>query len=212
MSRDRVFHLVTFVVAVSAVGLQFVLVVQGHHVLDETNRPPVGTRIVRFWSYLTIWGNVLLAGSALALGCGRVPVGRIGRALRLDAVVLIGVIAIVHFVLLRPLLDLHGPDLVADKMLHLVVPALGVLGWLVFGPRGVAGAGDILTSVLLPVLWLGYTLLRGAITDWYPYPFLDVTEHGYAVVLANCLGVALLLLGLTWGAVRLDARLNRESR
>lgn len=212
MSRDRIYHLVTFAVAAVAIVLQLVLVVQGHHVLDETNRPPLGTRIVRFWSYLTIWGNVLLAGSALALACGRIPTGRVGRAARLGAVVLIGVIAIVHFVLLRPLLDLHGPDLVADRLLHLVVPALGVLGWLVLGPRGVADAHDILGSVLLPVVWLGYTLVRGAVTDWYPYPFLDVTEHGYGVVLANCLGVALLLLVLTWAAVRLDARLVRGPR
>ena len=44
MSRDRMFHLLTFVVAAFAVVLQLVLVIQGHNVLDEENRPDAGTR------------------------------------------------------------------------------------------------------------------------------------------------------------------------
>lgn len=204
MTRARWFHLLTFAVAAFAVVLQLVLVWQGHHVLDETNRPDRVTRLVRFASYLTIWGNVLAAGSVLTLALGRVTTGRLWRALRLNAVVLIAVIAVVHFLFLRPLLDLHGVDFVADKLLHMVVPALVVVGWLAFGPRDRADRADILPSVLLPVIWLVYTLVRGAFVDWYPYPFLDVTEHGYAVVVLNCLGVAALMLALAFGSVRLD--------
>ncbi len=42
---------------------------------------------------------------------------------------------LVHFVLLRPLLDLEGADYVADKLLHMAVPVLAVAGWAAFGPR-----------------------------------------------------------------------------
>ena len=42
---------------------------------------------------------------------------------------------VVHFFLLRPLLDLDGADYVADKLLHMVVPVLAFVGWALFGPR-----------------------------------------------------------------------------
>ncbi len=208
MTRARWFHLLTFLVATVALVLQFVLVAQGHNVLDEHNRPDTGTRLVRYFSYLTIWGNVLVAWTTLTLAVGRDRDSRVWRALRLDAVVLIALIAIVHFFFLRPLLDLEGADLLADKLLHMVVPAVAVVGWLVFGPRGRASTADIGPSLVVPVVWLGYTLVRGAFVDWYPYPFIDVGEHGYGVVLLNCLGVAVLMLALAWGAVRLDRKLG----
>lgn len=207
MSRDRVFHAVTFVVAAFAVVLQFVLVFQGHAVLDETDPPDRGTRIVRFASYLTIWSNVLVAWSTLSLALGRDRDTRLWRALRLNAVVICFGGGIVHFFFLRPLLDLSGWDLVADRLLHVVVPLLAVVGWVRLGPRRRASTADLGPFLVLPVFWLGYTLIRGAIVDWYPYPFIDVLEHGYGVVALNCLGVGLLMLLLAWAAVRADQRL-----
>jgi hypothetical protein len=46
------------------------------------------------------------------------------------------------------------------------------------------------------VVWVGYTLIRGAITGWYPYPFVDVTAHGYLYVAFSCAAIAVLMLGL----------------
>lgn len=212
MTRDRWFHLLTFVVAALAVVLQAALVIRGHHVLDEADRIDPGTRVIRFCSYLTIWGNVIVAGSALALALGRRPESRWARALRLDAVVLIAVVGVVHFLFLRPLLDLHGSDWVADKLLHMVVPVLGVLGWVLFGPRARSAWADLPLFLVVPVAWLVYTLVRGEIVEWYPYPFIDVNEHGYGVVLLNCSGVAALMTALFAGAVWLDGRLSRSRR
>lgn len=208
MSRARAFHLVTFLVAAFAVVLQLVLVLQGNSVLDETSRPDTGTRVIRFASYLTIWSNVLVAWSTLTLALGRDRDTPVWRALRLDAVVICFGGGIVHFFLLRPLLDLEGWNLAADKLLHVAVPLLAIAGWVFFGPRGRATAADLGPFLVLPVVWLGYTLVRGAFVDWYPYPFIDVLEHGYGVVALNCLGVSALMLLLAGGAVRLDGRLG----
>ncbi|WP_183092257.1 Pr6Pr family membrane protein [Nocardioides stalactiti] len=208
MTRARWFHLVTFAVAAGAVLLQLVLVVQGGRVLDETSRPDLVTRLVRFASYLTIWSNVLVAWSAATLAFGRDRDSRVWRALRLDAVVICFGGGVVHFFLLRPLLDLHGADLVADKLLHLVVPLLAVVGWVWFGPRGRATRADLLPFLVVPVGWLVLTLVRGAFVDWYPYPFIDVVEHGYGVVLLNVLGVTVLMLVLALVAVAADRSLT----
>ena len=57
------------------------------------------------------------------------------RVVRTAAVSGISVTGLVHWFLLRKLLDLHGADYVADRMLHLAVPILAVLAWVVLGPR-----------------------------------------------------------------------------
>lgn len=208
MTRARWFHLLTFLVAAGAVLLQLVLVIQGNRVLDETSRPDLATRLIRFASYLTIWSNVLVAWSAATLAFGLDEDSRVWRALRLDAVVICVGGGIVHFFLLRPLLDLDGTDLVADKLLHLVVPLLAVIGWVVFGPRERATRADLLPFLVVPVFWLVYTLVRGAFVDWYPYPFIDVVEHGYGVVLLNALGISCFLVGMVYLAIALDRRLT----
>lgn len=205
-------HAVTALVAGFAIVLQLVLVWQGHAVLDETNPPGLSTRLIRFASYLTIWSNVLVFATAALLAVDPARDGRVWRALHLNAIVICFGGGVVHFFLLRPLLDLDGADLLADKLLHLVVPLFAVVGWLAFGPRGQATRDDVRPFLVLPVGWLVYTLIRGEFVEWYPYPFIDVNEHGYAVVAATCVGVAALMLALALGAVWLDRRLDRAPR
>ncbi|HET9420566.1 MAG TPA: Pr6Pr family membrane protein [Nocardioides sp.] len=67
---------------------------------------------------------------------------------------------------------------------------------LVAGPRGRIDRADLGPFLVVPLVWLGYTLVRGAFVDWYPYPFVDVEEHGYAVVALNSVGVTALMLAL----------------
>ena len=85
-----------------------------------------------------------------------------------------------HWFLLRPILDLHGADRWTDKLLHVAVPLLAVIGWVAFGPRDRVRRSDLLPSLAFPVLWLAYTLVRGAVTGFYPYPFVDAAGLGLA--------------------------------
>jgi hypothetical protein len=219
-ANARAFHLLVFLVAAGAVVLQLVLVVQGGQHLGDTDpdvdaagSPDLGTRLVRFGSYLTIWFNALVAGTEVLLAAqADRSGGRVFRALRLDALVLAVGGGTVHWFLLRPLLDLHGADYWADKLLHIAVPLLCLVGWLVFGPRGLVTPRDVAAFLVLPVGWLAYTLVRGAFVDWYPYPFVDVDRHGLGVVLLNCLAISALMLVLALGAMWLDRRLPGRSR
>ncbi len=214
----RIWHALTFTAAAFALILQLALVLQGRPHLGDSlpeieaaGRPDLGTRLVRFCSYLTIWFNVMVAGTCAVLAVNPVHDGRLWRGLRLNAVVVGVVGGIVHWFLLRPLLDLHGADYIADKLLHVVVPLLTTVGWLVFGPRGRVDRNDLFAFLVVPLVWLAYTLVRGAIVDWYPYPFIDVGQHGYAVVGATCLAIATLMFGLAAGGMWLDRRLMDAS-
>ncbi len=206
-SRARAFHALTAVVAGFAVVLQLVLVVQGNAILDQTNPPGLATRVIRFFSYLTIWSNVLVALVALMVAVQPDRDGPVWRALRLDAVIICFGGGIVHFFLLRPLLNLSGADLLADRLLHVVVPLLALIGWLAFGPRGRVHRADLGPFLVVPVLWLVYTLVRGTFVDWYPYPFIDAGELGYSLIAINAVVISGLMLGLAVLALWLDPKL-----
>ncbi len=206
-SRARAFHALTAAVASFAVILQLVLVVQGNAILDQTDPPGLATRVVRFFSYLTIWSNVLVALVAFIQATQPDRDGLVWRALRLDAVVICFGGGIVHFFRLRPLLNLNGADLLADRLLHVIVPLFALIGWLAFGPRDRVHRADLGPFLVVPVLWLVYTLVRGAFVDWYPYPFIDAGELGYSLIAVNSVVISGLMLSLAVLALWLDPKL-----
>ena len=57
-----------------------------------------------------------------------------------------------------------------------------------------------------PLAWVAYTFARGAVVDWYPYPFLDVTQVGYPRALVSTAVVAVVFLGLAWVVRLVDVR------
>lgn len=203
----RIWHGVAVVVVVATLLLQLGLVAQGQSVLDETVVPPLGTRLWRLVSYFTIQSNVLVAIAAATLVRDPTRDGAVWRVLRIDSVLGITLTGLVHFFLLRPLLELEELNALADTGLHLVVPVLALIGWLVFGPRPRLTASTVLWSLLWPVAWLIYTLIVGASTRWYPYPFLDVGLRGYGPVLTTCGIVTLVFVVLAAVAWWADAHL-----
>jgi len=206
-SRARAVHAGTAVVAVAALVLQTVLVISGDAVLAEQEVPPLLTRLGRLVSYFTIQSNLLVAVTAAQLARDPLRDGRWWRTVRAAALVGITVTGLVHFVLLRPLLHLEGASWAADKLLHMVVPVVAVLGWLVAGPRPRAPWRDAVRALAWQVAWLAWTLVVGAVTGWYPYPFLDVGAEGAGPVAVTCLGVTVLFLALAAVLSRLDRRM-----
>lgn len=70
-------------------------------------------------------------------------------------------------------------------MLHVVVPFFYLLYWLLFTPKGNLKWQDGIYWIFFPFAYLIYSLIRGAIVEWYPYPFLNVVKHGYPKVFMN---------------------------
>jgi hypothetical protein len=169
-------------------------------------------RVFNVFAYFTIQSNLLLGATVLmlALQPDR-PQSTLFRTLRLNGVLCIAVTGIVYHLVLAGLDDLTGWAAVANLLLHTATPILGVLGWLLFGPRGKTDQRIVGWSIVYPLLWLVFTLVRGELVGFYPYPFVDVGEHGYARVLLNCLLVAVLFLALAAGASFLDRRLHRKT-
>ncbi len=156
-----------------------------------------------FFSFFTIQSNILAVVALFLL----VVVPRKHRTPLFDgartaAVLYIAITGVVFALLLAGLQeDVQTSASWVDFVLHKLMPVVLVADWLVDGPRHRLPWWTVLAWLAYPLTWFAYTLARGADVDWYPYPFVDVSEHGYggvlgrAVVLAACFaagGAALL--------------------
>jgi hypothetical protein len=167
-------------------------------------------RVLNVFAYFTIQSNLLLGATCLVLALGQRRESTLFKTLRLNGVLCIAVTGIVYHLVLAGSDSPTGWAWVANFLLHTVTPVLGVLGWLLYGPRRQTDSRIVAWSIVYPLLWVAFTLIRGEGTDFYPYPFIDVGLHGYPTVLLNCLFVALLFLALAAGATLLDRRLSSK--
>lgn len=203
----RVFHAVTALVVLVGIAVQLVVTATS----TDGFFPDTPDRVFNVFAYFTIQSNLLLGGTTLLLALGTASDSTLFRTLRLNGVLCIAVTGIVYWVALNHLANFTGAAALVNLLLHTIAPVLGVLGWLLYGPRGRTSTRIVGWSIVFPVLWLVFTLTRGEAVGFYPYPFVDVGDLGYAKVLVNCLLVALLFLALAFGAMLLDRRLNRTA-
>jgi hypothetical protein len=207
----RPWHALTLAVAAVALVLQLTLILQGQTTVDGVVASTGAEAVRRYFSYFTIQSNILVAVSAFLIVAGRSD-GRGFRVVRLASLVGITVTGVVAAVALPPSPTYTTANLLCDRLLHVVVPLLTVVGWVAFGPRDRAGTRDIAPALAWPVVWLVATLSLGPVVGWYPYPFLNVATLGLPRVLVTCLLVAVLFVVLCTLAVRLDDRLARRTR
>ncbi len=166
-----------------AVGLLVTLIVQ---IVDLAQHDAlVPSHYFAFFTVESTMLNVvvLAAGGVAAL---RSPRDGTVLAHALMAIVPAAIVTgLVYNVLLRglPTTDYLGIPW-TNEVLHVVIPLYLLVDWFVLSavipgrPRLPLRA--IAIGMAYPLLWLGGTTLRGALTNWYPYPFLDPTGPGGA--------------------------------
>jgi hypothetical protein len=167
-------------------------------------------RVLDFASYFTTWSNVVVAVVATVLALDARRDTSALRVLRLDSLMMITITGLVYAVVLAPEAHNRGWELVSNFFVHQLTPVLTLVVWLVVGPRGWIRWATIPAALLLPIAWLAWTLLRGAVIGAYPYPFLDVVDLGYRQVLVNV--AAITAFGVVIGALLMgiDALLSRR--
>ncbi|MGM1060063.1 Pr6Pr family membrane protein [Saccharothrix sp. Mg75] len=196
---SRTWHAVLAAVIAASLVIQLVLLFTGGADANSGDIGAVagvGTRLVRLFSYFTIQSNVIVLAVALTLAANPARDGRGWRVARLDALLGITITGLVFDLVLAPIVHLEGAARWATIGFHYVSPWMAVLGWLLFGPRPRVDRSTVGWAFAWPVLWIAYTFAHGAITGWYPYPFLDVTRLGFGTALRNTLFVLVLALVL----------------
>jgi len=169
-----------------------------------------GSRLLNMMFYFTIQSNVIVAVTTLLLAVRLDRSSAVFRYFRLAGVVGITVTGVVYRAVLADNAHFVGLGVVADTLLHAVVPVLAVLGWAVFGPRR-QFTWRLAPAVLIhPALWLTLTLVRGSLIDWYPYYFVDASRVGYGRVAVNAATLAGLFLAFAYAATLLDRVILRR--
>jgi len=150
--------------------------------------------IVNFFSYFTILSNILIAISLTIsfLNPSSLSGFIFSRPSVQTALALyIAIVALVYNLVLRNIWSPTGWQLVADNLLHVVVPVMYLGYWAFFLPGQNLRYKDSLHWVYFPLLYLVYSLIRGSLIHWYPYPFLNVDQLGYEQTFLN---VALMIM------------------
>ena len=159
------------------------------------------SEIIRFFSYMTIWTNILVTLTFTVPLIAKTS--RLGQFLSRPIVqtatmLYITVVGIAYHFLLANIWAPTGLQKVADVSLHYIVPALYIVYWFLFVKKGEQQFGNSIKWLLYPLVYIIYALIYGYLSNLYTYPFIDVSEHGYAIVLRNSflLAVGYLLGGL----------------
>lgn len=188
---------------------QFWLMLQG---------PPersVGETLLRFLSFFTILGNILVA---LALTAPVVaPGSRLGRwseseSVRSAVAMYILVVAVAyHFLLSGPWTPVTA-GLVVSIIFHYVMPAAFVLDWLLFTPKGTLRWSDPVKWLSFPAAYGLWTVIHGYATGFWPYWFVNVPELGAAKAAFWFLALLVFFLGAGSLLVLIDRMALRRDR
>jgi hypothetical protein len=168
------------------------------HAVGTLRGAPAANRVLRVLSFFTIQSNILSGVTSAQLARNTNRDGRLWRPVRLAALIGITVTGIVYSTVLAKVHEPHGwQETSTNTVFHYIVPIMMVVGWLLFGPRRRIDGRTVKMAILWPTAWFAYTLIHGRITNWYPYPFVDVITHGYGRVVVNAVLVVAVLLVVT---------------
>ncbi len=148
--------------------------------------------ISNFFSYFTILSNLLVAASLTitSLAGSSKPARFFSKITVRSAIALyIFIVGVIYNTVLRNLWKPEGWQLLADNLLHVIIPLLYIIFWILFTPRRTLQWMNILPWLFFPLIYLVYSLIRGATTGWYPYPFINADQLGYGKVIINSLFV-----------------------
>lgn len=156
----------------------------------------MGGEVVNFFSYFTHLTNIILVfvylSGAWTLLQNRKPTVK-QEMLRGGSVVFILVVGLVYETLLRRSL---GSELSWNNLVvHYINPVMALVDWLLYPPQQKLPKNTWLYWLIFPLGYLLYSLVRGALVNWYPYSFFDpVRQGGYGGVALYSVGITLLFL------------------
>ncbi|MGB4762275.1 MAG: Pr6Pr family membrane protein [Candidatus Saccharimonas sp.] len=168
--------------------------------------------LLNFFSYFTVQTNIVvfvtLLLSALFLAAGK---ERRLDGLRSATTVYILVVGIGFSLLLSTVQGLVLTAVPWDNtVLHYLIPMAVLVDFLIDRPRRTVSFRTALLWLLFPFTYAIYAFTRGALTGWYPYPFLNPSTNGVGAVIVTVIGLLVLGVALVAIVVRLSTSDRRK--
>lgn len=166
-----------------AVGYQFVA---------RSMVPPFNP--VDYFSYFTILSNIFFALGIIFSGVFERNHHAGWQMIRGASIVYMLVTGVVYTLLLRGLEEsLHTSIPWVNAILHYVMPCVALVDWRIHRPSRPIRWSALGIWLIFPLIYLLYSLIRGPLTGFYPYPFLNVERLGYPTVFLFC---GMILIGM----------------
>ena len=170
---------------------------------------------IRFFSYFTILSNTLVAVyfTVMWLKKPSLLLLRLQKPGILTAVTLyISIVGLVYQLVLRSIWSPTGMQKLVDELLHSVMPLFVIVFWYLYENHKTTSWKSFPKWLIFPSLYLVYILIRGHFSNYYPYPFMDVTQLGLNQVLLNSGVLVLVFLAVAFGFVGISSLLSKEQK
>ena len=172
--------------------------------------PGVISRLCDTFSYFTIWSGVVVAIAFTLLALRPGVDSLLHRVLLLDALLMITITTIVYWAMLAANDTWSGWSIFTSPLQHAIVGVLAIGVWLSVGPRGWLTFRLLPYALVIPLVWIAWTLLRGNVIGAYPYDFTDVATLGYGRVAVTLSAILIVGLLIAAGYCALDRMLSRR--
>jgi len=150
--------------------------------------------------FFTVLSNILCAIALTAIlifknsGIGRFFASSSTRA---AVTVYIVVVGLIYNLALRGLETPTGWNSVANELLHVVNPLVVLAYWIFFAKKSNLEYKNALVWLIYPVLYVIMIVVRGALLNKYPYPFINVVALGYPKALLNTLIILIVFYAVS---------------
>lgn len=160
----------------------------------ENKTTTVTETIIRFFSFFTILTNTL---AAIYFTTQIFNYNRRVQAGTLTAItVYILIVGFVYQVMLRHIWEPTGLQMIVDELLHSINPLLVILYWYLYEEKQSVKYKNIVNWLIFPFVYLIIIFMRGKISGFFPYPFINVNEIGFLTALTNS-SMLLIIFTLT---------------
>lgn len=169
--------------AVSIIGLTFIGV-EGFLSVSKADEGQVFETIMNFFSFFTIQSNLLVV---VVMGISALNVNSFASSApwRAAITLYITLVALVYHTVLAPIHFPVGLAVWSNFSLHTFIPLAVIFDWFIFSDKSTLKISHSLKWLIFPMIYCAYTLTRGSVVDWYPYPFLDHNSISYSEISIN---------------------------
>jgi len=176
----------------------------------------LGLSLVNFFHFFTIESNIFIAVVLLYLALlelsdtpNTVPQMNSIKGATTLYITITGVV----YSLLLTNVDVQTSDAWVNYVLHYIVPVYAIFDWIItYKAVHDLRFKETILWLIYPILYLAYSLVRGYLTGWYPYPFLNPenSEYGYYAVLIVSLVIVAFSLGVNFFLIYTPRLIKRQ--
>ena len=189
-----------FLIAIAAAAWAG-LVLELYMTLDDavSSGGSIRYALINYLSFFTILSNFMIAAlCTVAALDSRAPSHAFRQTFAAALTLYIVIVAAVDAAILKSGAHAVGIEHLSDLLLHKIVPAAYAIYWVGFEPKDKLAWGDPLLWQGFPIVYMMYTMIRGELTHYYPYPFLNADHIGTDAVWLNGLYLLGFLLAISY--------------